>query len=100
MARGEKFQANVVTRTKPQGGGAHELGTEVHHILEGSGTLVTGGRVVRGSGAGALSTIEGGHSQRVSVGDVVLIPANTPHWYQNVEGTIRYLEVRFELPKS
>ncbi len=83
---------------KPQGGGAHELGTEVHHILEGSGTLVTGGRVVR-SGADGQATIEGGDSHQVAPGDVVLIPANTPHWYKDVDGSIRYLEVRFELPK-
>jgi mannose-6-phosphate isomerase-like protein (cupin superfamily) len=100
VARGDRFQANVVARTKPQGGGAHALGTEVHHILEGAGTLVTGGTLVRGTGANAPSTIEGGRSQRVSAGDVILIPANTPHWYKDVEGSIRYLEVRFELPKS
>jgi mannose-6-phosphate isomerase-like protein (cupin superfamily) len=101
VGRGDKWQANVVKRTKPQGGGAHELGSEVHHIMEGAGTLVTGGRVVRsGSGAGAVSTIEGGTSRHVAAGDVVFIPANTPHWYKDVEGSIRYLEVRFELPKS
>ena len=99
VARGEKFQANVVKRTNPQGGGAHELGTEVHQILEGSGTLITGGTVVRPQGGAAgTATIQGGHSRKVAAGDVVLIPANTPHWYQSVEGSITYLEVRFEVP--
>jgi len=100
VARGDKFQANVVKRTKPQGGGAHELGTELHQILEGSGTLVTGGTIVRATGAGAVSTIEGGESREVGPGDVVLIPANTPHWYKAVNGSVTYLEVRFELPPS
>jgi mannose-6-phosphate isomerase-like protein (cupin superfamily) len=101
LTRGEKFQANVVARTKPQGGGAHALGTEVHHILEGSGTFVTGGRIVRPSGGTGPATIEGGQSRHVAAGDVVLIPANTPHWYKAIDGgSIRYLEVRFELPKS
>lgn len=99
VGRGEKWQANVVKRTRPQGGGAHELGTEVHHILEGAGTLVTGGRVVRERADGP-GTIEGGQSRRVAAGDVILIPANTPHWYKNVESSIRYLEVRFDLPKK
>jgi hypothetical protein len=27
----------------------------------------------------------------------VLIPANTPHWYKDVNGSITYLEVRFEV---
>jgi mannose-6-phosphate isomerase-like protein (cupin superfamily) len=99
IGRGDKYQANIVKRTKPQGGGAHEKGDEVHHILEGSGTLVTGGQVVRGSGPNAQSTIEGGTSRKVSAGDVVLIPANTPHWYSQVDGSVRYLEVRFDRTK-
>ena len=32
-------------------------------------------------------------------GDVIIVPPNTPHWYQDVEGTITYLEVRFVAPK-
>jgi quercetin dioxygenase-like cupin family protein len=88
-----------VKRTKPQGGGAHEGGSEVHHIMEGSGTIVTGGKLVR-AGANGPQTIEGGESHHVAPGDVIFIPANTPHWYKDVEGSIRYLEVRFELPKS
>ncbi len=99
VARGEKFQANIVVRRSPQGGGAHELGTEVHQILAGAGTLVTGGRIVRGSTPAASATIEGGQSHRVGPGDVVLIPANTPHWYKDVDAGLRYLEVRFELPR-
>src|SRR5262245_2929076 len=95
VGRGDKYQANVVKRTKAQGGGAHELGSEVHQILEGSGTFVTGGKVVRN---GQVSTIEGGESRHVQKGDIVLIPAGTPHWYKDVEGSITYLEVRFELP--
>jgi mannose-6-phosphate isomerase-like protein (cupin superfamily) len=97
VARGDRFQANVVRRTKAQGGGAHELGTEVHHILEGSGTLVTSGTVVRPGGAGGMATIQGGDSHHVVPGDVVLVPAGTPHWYKDVDGTITYLEVRFEV---
>jgi quercetin dioxygenase-like cupin family protein len=71
----------------------------VHHITEGAGTLVTGGVIVRAQGRGG-ATIEGGVSKRVSKGDVILIPAGTPHWYKEVEGTITYLEVRFNEPKK
>ena len=99
VGRGDKYQANIVKRTAPQGGGAHERGDEVHHILEGSGVLVTGGRVVRGA-AGAPATITGGDERQVGPGDVVLIPAGTPHWYKQVNGSVRYLEVRFDLSKS
>jgi mannose-6-phosphate isomerase-like protein (cupin superfamily) len=86
-----------VRRTKAQGGGAHEGWTEIHHILQGSGTFVTGGTVVSGSGAEGR-TVQGGVSRPVNVGDVVLIPAGLPHWYKTVDaGGITYVETRFEL---
>jgi mannose-6-phosphate isomerase-like protein (cupin superfamily) len=98
VTRGDKYQANIVRRTKAQGGGAHELGTEVHQILDGAGTLVVGGTIVRPTSSNGPATIDGGESRRVEPGDVIFIPANTPHWYKDVAaGGISYLEVRFEL---
>ena len=93
----DHYRINVVQRTKPQGAIAHPGFIEVHHIIEGAGTLVTGGTIVRPAGAAAGSaTIDGGVSRRVAKGDVVLIPAGAPHWYKDLEGTLTYLEVRFE----
>jgi mannose-6-phosphate isomerase-like protein (cupin superfamily) len=96
----DHYRINVVQRTKPQGAIAHPGFIELHHIIEGAGTLVTGGTIVRAAGAAAGSaTIDGGVSRRVAKGDVVLIPAGAPHWYKNLEGTLTYLEVRFEQVK-
>jgi mannose-6-phosphate isomerase-like protein (cupin superfamily) len=96
----DHYRVNIVRRTTGQGAIAHPDGTEVHHIIEGTATLVTGGTIVRAPGAAAgAATIEGGQSRRVAKGDVVLVPAGTPHWYKDLEGPITYLEVRFDLPK-
>ncbi len=93
----DHYRINVVERTKPQGAIAHPGFMEVHHIIGGTGTLVTGGTIVRAAGAAAGSaTIDGGVSRRVAKGDVVLVPAGAPHWYKDLEGTLTYLEVRFE----
>jgi quercetin dioxygenase-like cupin family protein len=101
----DHYRINVVRRTTAQGAIAHPDGTEVHHIIAGAGTLVTGGAIVRAAAAGEgggtpPATIEGGVSRKVSKGDVILIPAGTPHWYKDLDGTITYLEVRFDLPKE
>ena len=79
----------------------HEVATtEVYYMLEGSGTLVTGGTLmdqrreppttttVRGS------RIDGGVSRKVVPGDVVIIPGRTPHWWSSLDGDIRYMIVR------
>ena len=101
----DHYRINIVRRTKAQGAIAHPEGTEVHHIIDGAGTLVTGGTIVRpaasgeGSASAAPATIEGGVSRHVAKGDVILIPAGTAHWYKDLDGTITYLEVRFDLPK-
>jgi glc operon protein GlcG len=93
----DQYRINIVHRGKAAGAIAHQPGTEVHHIIEGSGTLVTGGRIVRPTGGGT-AFIEGGETRRVVKGDVILIPEQTPHWYKEVEGSITYLEVRFNVP--
>ncbi len=79
----------------------HEVATtEVYYMLEGSGTLVTGGTLmdqrreppttttVRGS------RIEGGVSRKVVPGDMVIIPGRTPHWWSSLDGDIKYTIVR------
>ena len=40
---------------------------------------------------------ENGVIRHVAKGDVVVIPAGTPHWYKDVDGSVTYLEVRFDV---
>jgi mannose-6-phosphate isomerase-like protein (cupin superfamily) len=74
--------------------------TEIYYILEGSGTLVTGGTIPDAKPMAPNSTtfqgprIEGGVSRHVSKGDVIIIPGRTPHWFSNLETDMRYLITR------
>lgn len=90
----DDYRINLIRRTAPAGAITHAVGTELHYITEGAGILVTGGTIVAGSDGGN-STIANGVSRRVTVGDAILIPEGTPHWYSAIEGAISYLEVRF-----
>ncbi len=95
----DRHRINIVRRTKAAGPVAHEGFAELHHIIDGSGTLVTGGTIVRptGGGRGAGATIQNGVSRHVTKGDVVLVPPGMPHWYKDLDGPmITYLEVRWE----
>ena len=100
VANTDQYRVNIVHRQKPAGAIAHPGNTELHYIVEGSGTVVTGGRIIRAPGAPAGSaTIEGGETRKVSKGDVIIVPEGSPHWYSQVDGRITYLEVRFVAPK-
>ena len=70
----------------------HEREAELFYVVEGSGTMVTGGKLreerrtnpdnLQGSG------IDNGLSRRVAKGDVIMVPENTPHWFSQVDGAL------------
>jgi mannose-6-phosphate isomerase-like protein (cupin superfamily) len=100
VANTDQYRVNIIHRQKPGNPLAHAGNSELHYIIEGAGTLVTGGHIVRAAdGNRTAATIEGGETRRVTAGDVVIVPASSPHWYKALEGSITYLEVRFVAPK-
>ena len=76
----------------------HESKTsETYVMLEGAGTLVTGGTLggrKPSEGTIRAERIDGGVSRRVVKGDVVVIPGRTPHWWSQLEGDIKYIIIR------
>ena len=76
----------------------HTRDTDIIYILQGSATLVTGGKAVEAKSTGPEelrgSEIEGGESREITVGDVVVVPNGTPHWFQQVNGPLLYYVVK------
>ncbi len=82
--------------------------TETYVIVSGSGTLVTGGEILNGRGFSSESvvttTLNGPScsgsivgdwvSKHVKEGDIVIIPAGTPHGWLDVPVHVDYLSVR------
>lgn len=100
VANTDQYRVNVVHREKAAGALAHAGNTELHYIIEGAGTVVTGGTIVRpAAGSGGSATIENGETRHLEKGDVIIVPAGSPHWYSKVDSPITYLEVRFVAPK-
>jgi mannose-6-phosphate isomerase-like protein (cupin superfamily) len=91
-----EYRGSIVRRTEPNGAIQHPGNTEMHYIVEGSGTVVTGGTVVRREGLPAA--IEGGEAHRVVKGDIIIIPAGSAHMYSEIVEPITYLEFRFVAP--
>jgi mannose-6-phosphate isomerase-like protein (cupin superfamily) len=97
-------RANLVRRAGGAANNAivHGKGTEVHYVVDGRATLVTGGVLVSPARSEARAedsvgpSIKDGLSRRVGTGDVIVIPVGTAHQYIDIEGAITYLEVRFD----
>ena len=63
----------------------HTSEAEYFTVVQGSGTLVTGGHLKNPHQVNPNNldgdVIEGGTTRALVVGDTVLIPAGTPHWF-------------------
>ena len=88
-------------KTATQDAVLHEVvNSEIYYMLEGAGTLVTGGTMVDERRQPAPSTlvrasrIDNGVSRRVVPGDMIIIPGRTPHWWSNLETDIKYVIYR------
>jgi mannose-6-phosphate isomerase-like protein (cupin superfamily) len=76
----------------------HEKETDILYVVEGDATFVTGGTMIGGrqTGPGQLrgTDVQGGHSQKLKKGDVVVIPAGIPHWFKEVSPAVNYLTIK------
>jgi mannose-6-phosphate isomerase-like protein (cupin superfamily) len=87
----DRFSVNEVMRGKPGAALAHPGWNEMQYVLEGRGTMTTGGAI---TGTGTARMIQGGISHPVKPGDVMIVPDGTPHQWTAAE-PVTYLEVRF-----
>jgi mannose-6-phosphate isomerase-like protein (cupin superfamily) len=79
----------------------HEHTNHIFIMVEGEATLVTGGTMVgarrTSSDQMRATSIEGGETHHLSKGDVITIPAKTPHWFKEVPTkTVAYYAVNIE----
>lgn len=110
--------ANVVTcglneapagaEMSPAGMIAHDKTTETYIVISGSGTLITGGQIVKGRESGPNSEVTkilngpscSGRSagtivsRKMNVGDISVIPAGVPHGWTDITDHVDYLSVR------
>lgn len=83
----------------------HPYSVEIYRILEGSGTLVTGGLLILpladSPSEDVVRTehgIEGGLARQVKAGDVLVLQPGTPHWFSQIDGdAITYMESRVRI---
>jgi mannose-6-phosphate isomerase-like protein (cupin superfamily) len=104
LLTGDGFDYRLIggRHNSPGGVELHKKETDVFYVVDGSATFITGGTIVgettsptsadevRGTG------IDGGVSHELSQGDVIVIPAGTPHWFKSVPTMIHYFVVKIK----
>jgi mannose-6-phosphate isomerase-like protein (cupin superfamily) len=87
-----------------RGTGDVEVHMKTNHvfiIVEGEATFITGGTLVDSKQTAPneirAKSVQGGQVHRLTKGDVITIPANTPHWFKEIPTqTIAYYAVNIE----
>jgi mannose-6-phosphate isomerase-like protein (cupin superfamily) len=87
-----------------RGAGEVEVHDKTNHIfiiVEGEATFVTGGTLVgaKNTAPGQIraANLTGGQTHQLRKGDVITVPAKTPHWWKEVSTkTIAYYAINTE----
>ncbi len=79
----------------------HEKTNHLFIIVDGEATFVTGGTLVEARqtapGQTRAKSVEGGTTYHLTKGDVITVPAKTPHWFKDVPSqTVAYYAINLE----
>ena len=106
MAKGGQIigDKGLIVLAQRRGAGEVEVHEKTNHvfiIVEGEATFMTGGTLVgaKNTAPGQIraASMEGGQAYHLTKGDVITIPAKTPHWFKEVQSqTIAYYAVNIE----
>ena len=91
------YNANLEYRAAVGPASIHEKEAEFFYVIDGSATLVTGGKLLNESRTNAEnltgSGLEGGTPRNVAKGDFFVVPENTPHWFSAINGSITLMSL-------
>jgi len=106
MAKGGQIigENGLIVLAQRRGAGEVEVHDNTNHVfivVEGEATFVTGGTLVgaKNTAPGQIraASVQGGQTYHLTKGDVITIPAKTPHWFKEVPTqTIAYYAVNLE----
>lgn len=88
------YKVHASRRVEPGQAEVHTLDTDVIYVVDGSATLVTGGKAI---GTKEIAPneirgtkIEGGEEHHITKGEVIVIPNGVPHQFTAVTGELHY----------
>jgi glc operon protein GlcG len=88
------YKVHASRRVEPGQAEIHTLDTDVIYVVDGSATLVTGGKAIDTKEIGPNeirgTKIEGGQEHQITKGEVIIIPNGVPHQFTAVSGELHY----------
>jgi len=94
----DKYMVHASRREQSGMSEIHTKDADIVYVLDGTATLVTGGTAVNSKPIAADEfrgeKIDGGETQLLSKGDVIIIPAGVPHWFKEVTNPFLYYVVK------
>src|SRR3989454_2567777 len=94
----DKYMVHTSRRDKAGMAEVHLKDADIIYVQEGAATFVTGGAVVEGQNIAPDeirgSQINGGETRQISKGDVIIVPAGTPHWFKEIPAPMTYYVVK------
>src|SRR6266404_4603707 len=88
------YKVHASRRVEPGQAEIHTLDTDVIYVVDGSATLVTGGKAIDAKEIAPNeirgAKIEGGQEHQITKGDVIIIPNGVPHQFTAVTGELHY----------
>jgi quercetin dioxygenase-like cupin family protein len=79
----------------------HEKEAEYFYVIDGTATMITGGKLTEEKRNGDNLTgtgIEGGTPRSIAKGDFILVPENTAHWFSKIDGTLVLMSLHVPKP--
>jgi glc operon protein GlcG len=88
------YKVHASRRVEPGQAEIHTLDTDVIYVVDGSATLVTGGKAIDAKEIAPNelrgTKIEGGQEHQITKGEVIVIPNGVPHQFTAVSGELHY----------
>jgi glc operon protein GlcG len=96
--QGERYMVHASRRDSAGQAEVHAKDADIIYVLDGTATFVTGGTVVDPKTT-AQDEVRGkeiasGETRELKKGDIVIVPAGTPHWFKKVPAAFTYYVVK------
>ena len=87
---------------RPQGAASHADRAELFFVIEGAGTMLTGGTITDGKASGVNTqgtTISGGTRIAFKKGDFIMVPSGVPHQFVDLTTAVQVMSMYLPNPK-